>query len=317
MKAFVRGIAFILLFLFLFVGMLCAIPDQFGNAFHRAVVRQYDYFKSLQGEKIVFIGSSSLSFSLDLDLMEELVQRPCAILGNTYGTGLIFQTEIAKSNLSSGDIVVVEYQNYAYNTGESELLLSAVGKRYDMHRYYPKELLGKILEGYPSYFIKNLNYWRSWPFYVGLPYDIAAYDERGNMSFIREECEIPEEFSDEVAERYGWADFYSMIRGIDYRFVERLNEFVLWCKDRNIKIYFIVPVVYEAAVPDYCDRESVNAYDDAISSVLAAPLISHSADYIFPREFIYESIQHCTTAGAEVRTQLLYRDLQPYLAETA
>ena len=157
MKKILKPIAFILIFVLLFLAVIIALPDQFAESYQRALVRQYNYYKNLEGNKLTFVGSSGLAFGLNLDLMEELTGEQCALLGNHNGFGLAYQLEMSKCNLEAGDIVVVDYSNYTYDSGESLLLLSAIGKNYEMHRFFTPVLCKvKILPGYSAYFQKAL-----------------------------------------------------------------------------------------------------------------------------------------------------------------
>ena len=312
MKAncFFHCFVFIFIFIFLFLIVICAVPDQFELSYQRAIVRQYDYFRSLGNNKIVLIGGSSLSFGIDLDYMEELTGRDCVILGNHFGNGLLFQLEMAKSNIKSGDIFVIEYMNYNNTSGEGELLLSSVGKRYDLHRFFPAEMIKSILQSYPSYFMKKLNYWRSWGYSPEKPYSISVYDERGNMTDYRGECWIHEEYTTEVEELYKYADFESFTYGINQTFIDKLNEFAAYCRQSGAEVYISFPNYYEKAVHNI---EYIDIYNEKLTEMLKIKLISRSRDYIFSRDYTYDAIAHCNTAGARYRTELLYRDLTPFL----
>lgn len=307
----VRYISFFLIFIILFLCLICSVPDEFSTSYQRAIVRQYDYFKDIKENKIVFIGGSCLAFGLDLDLMEELTGMPCALLGNHFSDGVLLQLEMAKSNLIPGDTVVIELMSYSTYSSESALLLSALGKRYDLHRFYPKEMLLPILEGYPAYFMKNLTYWRGWGYDPGEPYCLASFDYRGNMILERNECEIPELYSAEVGDKYGWADYYAFLRDIEQDFIDRLNSFSEYCAENGVSVYYTIPCYYEEAVNS---EELMDPYNDELQRRLNAPLISRSKDYVFPREYIYDGIAHCTNTGAKKRTELLYRDLKSYLS---
>ena len=52
---------------------------------------------------------------------------------------------MAKSNIQSGDIIVIEYDaKYELTSAEGELLLSGVGKRYDLHRFFPEKAVHRF-----------------------------------------------------------------------------------------------------------------------------------------------------------------------------
>ena len=140
MKYIFRGTAFISGFCIFMLLLTILLPDPFGRAYQRALVYQYKYYQSLQGNKITFVGNSSLSFGLDLDRMEALTGRPCAILGNHGGYGMSFLMEMSKSNMQEGDIIVLELvENYIDTCGE-DLLLTGIGHEYEMYKFFIPEV---------------------------------------------------------------------------------------------------------------------------------------------------------------------------------
>ena len=80
-------------------------------------------------------------------------------------------------------------------------------------------------------------------------------------------------------------------------------------------IFSIAPITHGPRLDEAgtTSLEDADAYDQSIRDQLNAPLISKMRDYIFPREFIYDYVGHCNDKGTVYRTELLYRDLQPYL----
>lgn len=311
MKNFVKSICFIVTGALLIGCLVCLIPDQYGEAYQRALVYQYDYYNSLGENKLVFVGNSSLSFGFDLDRMEELTGRPCAILGNHAGYGGSFVVEMSKSNLREGDIVVVELAGHSLSSCGSALLLTGIGKRFDMYRYFIPGVRGQVLAYYPTYIKENLNYWLSGGYHASGSYSMESYDDRGNMVFDRPGCAIPEPYTDEVAATYGWASLDAFEP--DPAFCEYLNDYVAYCEERGVRVYFTVVCYLDEAVVS--TKEGWDLYDESWRSRLDAPYISRTKDYIFPREYIYNAIAHCSEAGARYRTELLYRDLLPYLGE--
>lgn len=315
MKKFLKITIFFLIFVLLLTTIIVAIPDQFENSYQRALVRQYDYFKSIQGNKIVFIGGSSLSFGYNMDLMESLTGVPCPILGNYASYGIPILLEISKDNLIAGDKVVLEFFNCKIDDTAPVMLLSGMGKRYDMYKFIIPEIRKQFLNEFPAYVKTSLEHWRSFePYDPAPPYSLSSYDERGNMVMSRPEPWISEDYiTKKNSDELNYQDYYSIIRDLPAEEFDYLNEYISWCEERDVSVYLTVQSVYDAAVPDYCHDDIINQYDSMLAEGINCPLISRSKDYFFPREFIFDSILHCNSAGAEYRTKLLYRDLKPYL----
>ncbi len=301
---------FVGLFVFLaltFGVVTYAVPDQFAESYQRALVYQYDYYKTLEQNKIVFIGNSCLSFGFDLDLMEERTGRPCAILGNHAGLGLTYLINMSKSNLKQGDIVVIEYNDF--DGIGSELLLTGIGNRLDMYRFISPHHWDDVAKSYGTYFTKKLSYNTTGGYHAEGSYSASAYDKRGNMSTYRKECTIPYPFTDEVAKKYNWATFST--DDYNMNMINVLNKYVAYCKSIGVKVYFTRNCYLDESIKS--TEEEIVASDRALAKLLDAPLISNSLDYIYGREYMYNGIQHCNTLGAQKRTEQLYKDLCKYV----
>ena len=305
MKRALRLVGFVLGFA-VFVLVVCiSLPDPYGESYQRVIVRQYDYFKGLKENKVVFVGGSSLSFGLDLDYMEQLTQRPCAVLGNHGSFGLPFMMEIAKSNLKAGDVVVIELNRNPLDLCGEELVLSGIGHRYEMYRFLIPEVREKILAHYPSYIQGVIEYNLGEPYDASGAYRTAAYDSRGNMTYPRYDCWIPVPFTKDAADRFGTATFSG--EPYDPALVDYFNRFTKTCREAGVRVYLTVPIYYEKAVVS--SRREMEAQDEVIRNSFDAPLISRQEDYLFPRQYIFNAISHASTDGARHRTELLYQDL--------
>lgn len=284
--------------------LLWSVPDVYSNAYQRAIVSQYNYYKELKGNKIVFIGNSSLSFGLDLNLMEELTGRPCSILGNHAGMDQKYFLEMSKKNLNAGDVVVIEYAGRGTGT---QLLLTGIGKNYEMYQFFNGEW-GEVLKGLPEYLQKSLSYTISNSgYHASGSYSMDSYDNRGNMSVYRGECEIPFPYTDEVAKTYSWKTYTTEF---DPESIDILNQYIDYCESMGVHVYITQQNYLDEAVKS--SEEEIVKSDQTLSQLLHAPLISDSRDYIFSREYTYNAIAHCNTLGAQKRTRLLFHDLSQY-----
>ncbi len=306
-----RPLCFILGFIITATVVLSALtfstPDPYTDAYQRAIVRQYDNFRKMGSGKLVFIGNSSLSFGLNLDQMEQLSGRPCAILGNHAGTGLPYTIEMSKSNLQSGDIVVLEFASQKVDTIGTQLLLSGVGKRVDMLKFVSSSQMGTLIRDYPQYFSKTLNYARKGNYNASGSYSLSAYDWRGNMTYPRVGCEIPEPFSEEVAKTYTWKRYSTEY---NLEFIQYLNAYNTWCLSQDVKLLITVSNYLDEAV--ISSPKEIKAADEVLAAMLDAPLISSSLNYIYTREYTYNAIAHCNTKGAQKRTAQIWADMVEY-----
>ena len=285
----------------------------FKESYQRAIVKQYDYFRSIEGNKIVFIGGSSLSFGYDMDTMEELSGKPCPILGNHASDGFPFLFEMSKSNLSEGDTVVIEYYGSSLDASDGdELLLTGVGKRYDMHKFFPACLWKSLIKAVPLYVQKNMKYFRLGEQYCSdIPYINDAFDERGNMSLERLDTWLSEDYVDNDGsnEELQYRDYYSSVNNINYAVFDYINEYISYCESIGVKVLITLPPVYSDAVPSYCGEDIMDKFDSIIRENINAPLITASKDNTYGREYVYDFMLHLNSEGAKLRTERLYEDI--------
>lgn len=306
-KKLVHSSVFVLIFIF----GTTLFPDEFSSSYNRALVRQYDYFKEIEENKIVFVGTSSVSFGVDLDLMEELAGKTCVILGNYHSYGPTYRIEMSKSNLKEGDVVLVEFYPDYMDYGDADLLLMGLGKRYDMYRFFHPVMLGKIIAAYPSYLKKNYNYWIGGGYNATGAYSIDAFDWRGNYIYQRDGCILPEPYTDEVAKTHGWAETLYDPSRIDDEFIQYLNKYVSELNQIGVKVFIITPPCFDEALR--CSLEKLDEYDRYLGEQLNAPVISRTRDHVFPRSLIYDGVSHCNSEGMKYQTTLLYNELKMYL----
>lgn len=310
MKNLLRFLSFLLVGALVLGLAAVLLPDQYDGSFQRVLVTQYDYFKSLGAGKIVFVGDSALSFGLDLDRMEQLTGRPCAILGNHAGYGITYLLEMTRANLQPGDVVVIEIDSISGNGIGADLLLTGIGKRYELYRYFRPAHWPAVLEAWPAYLKRSLERWLD-----GAPaetgdYSAGSYDARGNMTLRRRECWIPDPFDEAAAERFNTASYGSFT--MDPGFLAYLQSYVQDCAGIGVPVYFTAVCALDEAVVS--SEDQIEAFTESWKQQLPAPYISDQKDYIFPREYMYDAILHCNTEGARYRTEQLYRDLAPWLA---
>lgn len=313
MKKLPKLLLFFITGIILFTVIILSIPDQYSEIYQRSIVYQYDYLRSIDDEKkLILIGNSSLMFGLDLDTMDELSGYRSVILGGHAGYGLPFFMEMSKSSLRAGDVVVIEFPGKTdLDAFDVDLLLTGIGKRSDMYRFFVGKERRYAMLRYPKYIKDSFNYMLNGGYHSGGVYSMEAMDHRGSMVYERGDCDIPYPYSDAVAaeDQYQWFE----IKGFepDRQYCDYVNEYVEYCSERNVQVLFTVPCYLDEAVISNAD--DMDAYDASWAKALNAPYVSKQTDYIFPREYIYNQAAHCNSKGAVLRTTLLYNDIKEFL----
>ena len=298
-----RFLGFLFCFLIVFTAFLRFVPDRFAPSYQRAIVRQYDHYKSIKDEqKIVFIGYSTMCFGLDQEYMEELTGRKVAILANQVSVGYPIFMEMSKAYVKPGDVVVVEVNDWPYWDVGIDMMLTGIGKRVDLYQYIPEELRLEAAKRFPTVVKKNIEYFLNREGSMQGPYSLEAFDENGNYTFYRDECILSDPYEGESE----WTDYRDT--ELDDDMIAEMADYVSYMEQQGVTVYFTIsPVCKDVITPESRDAKTMDARDEAYQKVLVAPLISHTKDYVFEREYMWDA--HPNTDGQKKRTELLYQDL--------
>ena len=158
MKAYLKWLlSLIFVTILIIVGTVIGILKYPGDVFHSGyqslVQDQYRILKNTNDPKIVVVGGSSLAFGLNQQMIEEATGYEVVNLGLHAGLGLWFPTEMAKTNINEGDIVLVGYEYlwiYGFDAYDQSLIMSGIDDNIEMYRIIPldkwPEFLGNIFE---------------------------------------------------------------------------------------------------------------------------------------------------------------------------
>lgn len=88
------------------------IMPQYLYSYNASLLDKMERLTSLTEPKIVLISNSNLAFGMDCSLLEEAFQMPVVNAGVHGGLGNAFQEEIAKVNITEGDLIIVCHTDY-------------------------------------------------------------------------------------------------------------------------------------------------------------------------------------------------------------
>lgn len=285
--------------------MIVGTPkDHFAPSYQSVIQDKYDKHLQTNEPKIILTGGSNLAFGLDEKRLEEATGYKVVNLGLHAGFGYLFNAELAKGNINSGDIVLLAYE-YGWagpramdNLGV-DLVMSGIDHRLDMYRHIParkcKELLGYL----NTYGMKKLQ-----PVTASGAYSSAAFDTDGSMIYDRP-CTTDGLLNYENNKSfYGIVDVAATIPEDNISYVKEFRKYV---EKQGASIYFVAaPVLKDAVI---CTDEDFRTYERQIVDRIGIPYLSDSLAYMFSMEYMYDTIYHCNNVGEQHRTDLLIQDL--------
>ena len=278
--------------------------NHFRDTYQSMIQDRYEILINETKPKIIIIGGSSVAFGLDSEMLSAETGYPVANMGLHAGFGGLFNTEIAKANIGKGDVILLAYE-YEWCTQESyfeelgvDLVMSGIDSKIEMYKYIPLKNWPEIIGYLPTYYTK-----KTIEPYVTGAYCREAFNENAQMVYQRQ----PSLYSyEENIANYGSVEIDNL--EIPEYTVQYLRRFKEYCEKNGASIFFVAPPLYYEA--NKSEDSSFIKLVEQEESKIGISYISNPLEYIYPNEYIYDTIYHCSSEGEIVRTKQLINDLK-------
>ena len=283
----------------LLTGYVYNVLPQYEQQYTASLIDKVHRLESFDEPKIVLLGNSNLTFGTNSELIEEAMGMPVVNIGLHGGNGNAFHEEMAKYNVTSGDVYVLCHSGY--NDKNSILEPSTAWITIENHFHLWKILRAtdvKILaKSFPVYLKKSLNLYSSGTGNQdpGGVYARSAFNEFGDVAVLREGNQYT--FEKEVGA--------PEIGDISIARINKLNEYLT---ERGASLVV-------ASYPIGNGRLTTDAFEfinfqEQLTEKLDCPVISNYVDYMFNYRYFYDTNVHLTSEGAALRTAQLISDLK-------
>ena len=282
-------------------------PAKFSDTYQSVIQRKYDLLKNTDDKKIIIVGGSNAAFGIVDEYLEEETGYSVVNMGLHAGFGALFPTELVKDYINEEDIVLLAYEYELSSSsfeklGDIDLIMSGIDNALEIYKKIPlrniPEILGNLFDFAKSKATK-----------VELTsgtYSSNSFDEAGRMVLERKTNTMMDYKSN--LELYKEVTSESLYAAEDdYEYLVDLRVLV---EKRGAEIYFVAPVLMEDAYVG--TEEALLAYQEGLMKKTGIEYISNAKEYMFPSEYIYDTIYHCNEMGAQKRTELLLSDLQSH-----
>lgn len=292
-------------FLAVFIITQQILPPQFSSAYQTTILDKYNALQRTGSPKLILIGGSSGAIGFDGEQMENEISMPVVNMALHASFGMKFQTEIVKGNIGKGDIVILAYEYQSWENPDvfdAELVMTGLDGRLDLYRYLQPENYVELIKYFPKYMFSKLDSILIEPYQSNenWVYCRKAFDSDGNLNFEREECIMPVPLeTDTYVTTYFSKDMISE-DSISY-----INNFVKYASEKEATVYISFPPFFEEAIRG----GDIGEYQEFLSDALDAEIVSSIEEYIFPREYMYDTPYHCNNLGTWVRTHSLAWDI--------
>ena len=296
----------IVLPLFVVVGAAALIPPQYEKTFVGALDEKIDRLNSIEEEKIVIVGGSSVAFGLDSEIIEEQTGMPVVNFGLYAALGTKVMLDLSRQGINRGDVVIIAPEMDAQTLSmyfSSETTLQAADGDLSILRHVRGEDILSLIGGSWKYLANKFSYFvnKNAPDPEGV-YNADSFNEYGDIEYPR-----PKNVMGLYYDPNKMIDLNESI--IDDEFIEYLNEYVNYCKGRGADVYFSFCPMNENALAEGTDDDSIDAFVDYLDEVLECEVISDPRTYIMEAGYFYDSNFHLNDAGVVYRSAKLTEDI--------
>lgn len=300
-------IAIVLAEVIIFWGLIAAflfgtVMPQYSQGYNASLIDKMSRLESIEGPKIVLIGDSNVAYGFRSELLEEEFGMPVVNMGLHGGIGNAFHEEMAKVNVSEGDIVVVAPVFWADQDDlDNEVLVwITIENHYDLWKLLRAKDIVPMIKAYPAYLKECMKYYLNGNGNELVDWESSrgAFNKYGDnvYSVTHEQHWKP---SDQIG-----------IYMVNDKCSKRMNALNAYLQERGA-----VLLLAGWPIPD-CeytpDREKYDAFEKTWHEKMEAPVISDLDDYFYDVKYFYNTAHHLTNEGAIMRTEQLIKDMNAY-----
>lgn len=288
------------------------IPVKFDKMYQYAINAKYDHMVKISSPKIIVVGGSATAFGINEALLADIIHRPVANLGLHAVLGPKFVTNMAMANAGKDDIIVLAYE-YIMWTGtirtDPALATSAMDGAIGLYRFIPMDSGEGVAKYMPIFILKKID-----TFLVEQPslspiglYSSSSFNDDGKMVFERGGTVLPSPLPDVPP----YSRIYPTANDISMDFINYVNDLYDYASKKGAYVVVSFPSTLDEALGVSVDE--LVGLENRLRSVLRAPIISNTKDYVYSREYMYDTTYHCNNAGEEVNTKKLAKDLEIFI----
>ena len=291
------------------LGTALLLPPAFGDSFVGALGTKLDRLASIEDEKIVVVGGSSVAFGLDSEALEAYVGMPVVNFGLYAALGTKVMLDLSLPYIGEGDIVVVapEIDEEALSLYfGADTVWRALDGRFDALRYIDFDNAPSMLGALFGFAGSKLDYARGKLEGTDTGIYLSKYfDGYGDFDYPRENnvMKLYWEQNNPISLNTAAYDEDTLVAFFDY-----VNAYAEKCTERGASVYFSFSPMNAMAVSDGSD--AISEFEEKIAELLDFKVISDIESCILDAGYFYDTNYHLNDAGRTVRTMRLADDIR-------
>ena len=287
-------------------------PTVYENYYVGALDKKIERLESIEEEKIVVIGGSSVAFGIDSALMERELGMPVVNFGLYAAIGTLAMMELAKPSIKSGDIVILSPELDVQTLSmyfSTEWTLKSLDGAYSNVLKFDNDLKMRLLGGSWRHAQGKLALMSEEISNPKGVYNANNFNEYGDIVWDRPENVMTEYYETEKANEIRIEKDVVAADFIDY-----VNDYVRYCRLRGAEVYYSYAPMNELAVVSTPDE--IFEFEAFLADSLECEIIGFVDTYIMEAGYFYDTNYHLNNAGVTYRTRRLIEDITGTLMES-
>ena len=299
MKAVIKRIILYLLLVTLPFAVFAAVGESvknnYHNAFNASLTDKYRRLCSIETQKIVFVGGSSLPFGLRSDLIERELGL-CAVDFGVYAAlGTKVMCELALDGIDRGDIVVLapELSAQTYSLYfNADVLWESLNEDRSMIRSLSFDEQKSMAFNYFDFLYNKIRISGSDGIGDGELYARSSFNEYGDLAFSRAKNIMPSGFDK--------SRLITLSDLCDDAFFDYVNSFIASVRGRGADVFFTFSPQNALAV-NYTQDE-YDGFTQYLQKKLDCVILGSAADMTYDAKYFYNTNFHLNDTGAILHT---------------
>lgn len=299
MKKFLINIIIIFAVVTMLYGLISFVvnkPPDVKNDYLAAMIDKHERLDQIRQPKLILAGCSNLAFSVDSKKIQDSLKVPVVNLGLIADLGLDFILEELKFSAKENDVIIISTA-YFLNNGEYEIQKLTASFYPEAHQFFKKSLKNEMIchVDKTRYNLKNFSH--------KIDNDSAniIYNRKGFNAFGDNESHLDKKLPDELEDRRYFRYYY-------WQGIDKLNEFRLYMKEKNITVLFSYPP-YPALEFDK-NIKVIEHLEKDIHQGLQVERLNQPEDCVYPDSLFFDTIYHLNKDGREIHTTKLIQMLR-------
>lgn len=291
-------------FLFYATGLFLLDSHINQNNFLYGSIKKRERLQTISSPKMVFIGGSSMAFSLDSKKIEKELGYSVVNMGLIADVGLRYMLLESEEYLKEGDAVVVgaEYEQFLdYFYGRQTLVALLFDINKDYYQKLDIESSVQLFEPMHKYVLRKVSY--------NLLNSQAESTEVYSKNSFNEYGDVVAHWTKEPQK---YIHNYTMEKVINPDSFSFLRSFKEKMQSRNITFILIPPPIQQTQFD--INKEIIKKIQDKLQTN-NLPYIETSNTYTFADSLFFDTPYHLNKQGVDIRTAYIISDIQNCLRQ--